>query len=92
VTPCAEAFHDAAYEGDALLSAVVSSNTCISRQQLLKKNVCAHHCWRCASAYFSCCNPTQEDSDTLNKVQERFDVDIKPLPASIDTATYMNQS
>jgi len=33
---------------------------------------------------------TQEDSDTLNKVQERFDVDIKPLPASIDTSTYMN--
>jgi hypothetical protein len=34
----------------------------------------------------------QEDSDCLNKVQERFDVDIKPLPASIDTSTYMNQS
>jgi hypothetical protein len=34
----------------------------------------------------------QEDSDTLNKVQERFDVEIKPLPASIDTSTYMNQS
>jgi hypothetical protein len=34
----------------------------------------------------------QEDSDTLNKVQERFDVDIKPLPAAIDTSTYMNQS
>jgi hypothetical protein len=25
-------------------------------------------------------------------VQERFDVEIKPLPASIDTSTYMNQS
>ena len=35
---------------------------------------------------------TVEDSETLNKVQERFDVDIKPLPASIDTSTYMNQS
>lgn len=35
---------------------------------------------------------TEADSDTLNKVQERFDVDIKPLPASIDTSTYMNQS
>jgi ATP-dependent RNA helicase UAP56/SUB2 len=35
---------------------------------------------------------TVDDSETLNKVQERFDVDIKPLPASIDTSTYMNQS
>lgn len=40
----------------------------------------------------ACACGVQEDSDTLNKVQERFDVDIKPLPASIDTSTYMNQS
>jgi hypothetical protein len=39
-----------------------------------------------------CLLALQEDSDTLNKVQERFDVDIKPLPAAIDTSTYMNQS
>jgi hypothetical protein len=39
-----------------------------------------------------CAGAVQEDSDCLNKVQERFDVDIKPLPASIDTSTYMNQS
>lgn len=31
-----------------------------------------------------------QDSETLNAVQERFEVDIKPLPESIDTATYMN--
>lgn len=47
--------------------------------------------WVCAAPPAPCyC--VQEDSDTLNKVQERFDVDIKPLPASIDTSTYMNQS
>jgi len=30
-----------------------------------------------------------EDSDILNKVQERFEVDIKELPAEIDTSSYM---
>jgi len=25
-------------------------------------------------------------------LQERFDVDIKPLPAQIDASTYMNQN
>jgi len=29
------------------------------------------------------------DSDVLNKVQERFEVDIKELPEQIDTSTYM---
>lgn len=29
------------------------------------------------------------DSDVLNQVQERFEVDIKELPEQIDTATYM---
>ncbi|GBG88179.1 hypothetical protein CBR_g46668 [Chara braunii] len=29
------------------------------------------------------------DSDILNKVQERFEVDIKELPEQIDTSTYM---
>ena len=29
------------------------------------------------------------DSETLNSVQERFEVDIKELPEQIDTATYM---
>jgi hypothetical protein len=28
----------------------------------------------------------------LMPTQERFDVDIKPLPASIDASTYMNQA
>jgi len=32
----------------------------------------------------------EQDSEVLNLVQERFDVDIKPLPASIDTSSYMN--
>lgn len=30
------------------------------------------------------------DSEVLNQVQERFDVDIKPLPEHIDASTYMN--
>jgi len=30
------------------------------------------------------------DSEVLNQVQERFDVDIKPLPEKIDSSTYMN--
>ena len=30
-----------------------------------------------------------EDGATLNSVQERFEVDIKELPAEIDTASYM---
>jgi ATP-dependent RNA helicase UAP56/SUB2 len=29
------------------------------------------------------------DSDVLNQVQERFEVDIKELPEQIDTTTYM---
>lgn len=32
-----------------------------------------------------------EDSEVLNKVQERFEVDISELPDQIDNATYMNQ-
>ncbi len=31
-----------------------------------------------------------EDSGVLNAVQDRFDVDIKPLPDKIDASTYMN--
>lgn len=31
-----------------------------------------------------------QDSEVLNQVQERFDVDIKPLPDTIDAQTYMN--
>jgi ATP-dependent RNA helicase UAP56/SUB2 len=30
-----------------------------------------------------------EDSEVLNAVQERFEVDIKELPQEIDTAAYM---
>ncbi len=33
---------------------------------------------------------SEQDSAVLNQVQERFDVDIKPLPDEIDTSTYMN--
>lgn len=33
---------------------------------------------------------SKEDSEVLNQVQERFDVDIKPLPDKIDSSTYMN--
>ena len=33
---------------------------------------------------------SQADSEVLNAVQERFDVDIKPLPDKIDASTYMN--
>lgn len=33
---------------------------------------------------------SQADSEVLNAVQERFDVDIKPLPEKIDASTYMN--
>ncbi|KAH6771876.1 DEAD/DEAH box RNA helicase family protein [Perilla frutescens var. hirtella] len=32
------------------------------------------------------------DSDVLNLVQERFEVDIKELPEQIDTATYSTSS
>mmetsp|Transcript_1090 Transcript_1090/g.4032 ORF Transcript_1090/g.4032 Transcript_1090/m.4032 type:complete len:143 (-) Transcript_1090:110-538(-) len=32
---------------------------------------------------------TTEDSEILNKVQERFEVDIKELPSEIDTSSYM---
>ncbi|GHP12011.1 DEAD-box ATP-dependent RNA helicase 15 [Pycnococcus provasolii] len=32
---------------------------------------------------------SEKDSNVLNQVQERFDVDIKELPDSIDTSTYM---
>jgi len=32
---------------------------------------------------------SEADSQVLNQVQERFDVDIKPLPDQIDTASYM---
>ncbi|GBF99348.1 DEAD-box ATP-dependent RNA helicase [Raphidocelis subcapitata] len=35
---------------------------------------------------------SKEDSEVLNAVQERFDVDIKPLPSTIDASTYMNQA
>ncbi|GMH42304.1 hypothetical protein BSKO_10223 [Bryopsis sp. KO-2023] len=33
---------------------------------------------------------SEKDSVVLNKVQERFDVDIKPLPDHVDPASYMN--
>ena len=33
-----------------------------------------------------------EDSDVLNQVQERFDVDIKELPDKIEAASYMNDA
>nr|GEW35732.1 DEAD-box ATP-dependent RNA helicase 56 isoform X1 [Tanacetum cinerariifolium] len=32
---------------------------------------------------------SESDSDVLNKVQERFEVDIKELPEQIDASTYM---
>lgn len=35
---------------------------------------------------------SEKDSEVLNQVQERFDVDIKELPATIDSSTYMNTS
>lgn len=35
---------------------------------------------------------SKDDSEVLNAVQERFDVDIKPLPSTIDASTYMNQA
>ncbi len=35
---------------------------------------------------------SEADAKVLSAVQERFDVDIKPLPATIDTSTYMNAS
>lgn len=35
---------------------------------------------------------SESDSLVLNQVQERFDVDIKPLPDQIDASTYMNTS
>ncbi len=33
---------------------------------------------------------SEQDSAVLNQVQERFDVDIKPLPDTLDKALYMN--
>ncbi len=33
---------------------------------------------------------SEKDSEVLNQVQERFDVDIKSLPDSIDSSLYMN--
>eukprot|EP00884_Botryococcus_braunii_P014372 jgi/Botrbrau1/22936/Bobra.0030s0013.1 len=39
-----------------------------------------------AITFVSC----EADSSVLNQVQERFDVDIKPLPEKVDTTTYMN--
>mmetsp|Transcript_13391 Transcript_13391/g.34353 ORF Transcript_13391/g.34353 Transcript_13391/m.34353 type:complete len:189 (+) Transcript_13391:1366-1932(+) len=35
---------------------------------------------------------SEEDSKVLNQVQERFDVDIKPLPEHVEPSTYMNQA
>mmetsp|Transcript_2492 Transcript_2492/g.7488 ORF Transcript_2492/g.7488 Transcript_2492/m.7488 type:complete len:215 (+) Transcript_2492:1627-2271(+) len=35
---------------------------------------------------------SETDSGVLNSVQERFDVDIKPLPDQIDASTYMSTS
>ncbi|KAK9804723.1 hypothetical protein WJX72_002125 [[Myrmecia] bisecta] len=35
---------------------------------------------------------SEADSAVLNQVQERFDVDIKPLPDQIESSTYMNNS
>ena len=32
---------------------------------------------------------SEADSGVLNQVQERFDVDIQPLPDQVDTASYM---
>jgi ATP-dependent RNA helicase UAP56/SUB2 len=32
---------------------------------------------------------SEADSGVLNQVQERFDVDIKPLPDQVDSASYM---
>ena len=32
---------------------------------------------------------SEADSAVLNAVQERFDVDIKPLPDQVDSASYM---
>lgn len=34
--------------------------------------------------------PPPPAPQVLNQVQERFDVDIKPLPEHIDASTYMN--
>jgi len=35
---------------------------------------------------------SEDDSGVLNQVQERFDVDIKPLPEHVDASTYMNNA
>mmetsp|Transcript_15513 Transcript_15513/g.43424 ORF Transcript_15513/g.43424 Transcript_15513/m.43424 type:complete len:433 (+) Transcript_15513:339-1637(+) len=35
---------------------------------------------------------SEEDSKVLNQVQERFDVDIKPLPEHVEPSSYMNQA
>jgi ATP-dependent RNA helicase UAP56/SUB2 len=33
---------------------------------------------------------SEADSEVLNQVQDRFDVEIKVLPDTIDASTYMN--
>jgi len=33
---------------------------------------------------------SEEDSDVLNKVQQRFEVQIRECPSKIDESTYMN--
>jgi len=35
---------------------------------------------------------SEDDSKVLNQVQERFDVDIKPLPDHVEPSSYMNQA
>ena len=35
---------------------------------------------------------SEQDSAVLNQVQERFDVDIKPLPDTLDKQLYMNSN
>lgn len=35
---------------------------------------------------------SEQDSAVLNQVQERFDVDIKPLPDTLDKSVYMNSA
>jgi hypothetical protein len=35
---------------------------------------------------------SEQDSAVLNQVQERFDVDIKPLPDQVEASSYMNTS
>jgi len=33
---------------------------------------------------------TEEDTDILKKVQERFEVNIGEMPSTIDTTSYLN--